>query len=275
MRTLLRAVTVCAIIAMTLFVLGTGRAGAASAGIALSPTSGPAGTTVTVTGTGLTASSTVYVCFGGTLATTTPTAATTDASGNFTATITVPVTSPGMYAVTTQSTNTSCSSTSATATANFQVTTLSSSLLLCGPVSAYTAATGTGGGTVTIAGVAVAIASGTTVNGTLTTGTNACVQFTITNGTASAAIVAQNLTSASVVCGNFAAGTTAGTATLGTFPITVASGVDISTLVAGTYYCATLNTSGAATGFLTSLPTAITKAPHAYYGKRVNRMFEF
>ncbi|HZU12568.1 MAG TPA: hypothetical protein VFB58_06980 [Chloroflexota bacterium] len=263
MRSLLRAITACCVVVMTLFVLQAGpiRAQAASPGITLTPSSGPAGATVTVAGTAFTASTTYYVCFGGTLSTTTPSTLTSDTSGNFSATIVVPITAPGTYPVTIQTANTSCGASSAVATANFTVTSPATNLLICGPVTAFTAATTSAAGSVTISGLTVPIAAGTTVSGTLTTGASACVQFTLTGGNATAVLAGANLASSTVACGVYAAGTTAGTITLGSFTINLGTGASTANLVAGTYYCATLDTTGAATGFLTNVPTAITAPP--------------
>jgi hypothetical protein len=87
-----------------------------SADITLNPTSGPSGTTVTVTGTGFGASRTVTIKYDNVAVTTSPPAVTTGSTGGFTATFAVPVGAAGTYVV-------QASDATNTATANFVSTT--------------------------------------------------------------------------------------------------------------------------------------------------------
>jgi hypothetical protein len=84
--------------------------------ITINPTSGPSGTTVTVTGTGFAASQTVIITYAGTNVVTSPSPVTTGSTGGFTATFVVPVSPVGTYEV-------RASAGTDTATANFQSTT--------------------------------------------------------------------------------------------------------------------------------------------------------
>jgi hypothetical protein len=84
--------------------------------ITINPTSGPSGTTVTVTGTGFAASQTVIITYAGTNVVTSPSTVTTGSTGGFTATFVVPVSPVGTYIV-------SAGDGVNTATANFQSTT--------------------------------------------------------------------------------------------------------------------------------------------------------
>ncbi|TES84288.1 MAG: hypothetical protein E3J92_01660 [Dehalococcoidia bacterium] len=88
-----------------------------SAKITLNPTSGPSGTTVTVTGNGFGASQAITIKYNNVAVTTTPSPLTTNSAGNFTATFTVPVGDAGTYVVVANDTSAN------TATANFVSTT--------------------------------------------------------------------------------------------------------------------------------------------------------
>lgn len=85
--------------------------------ITINPTSGSSNTTVTITGTGFAASSTITVKFNNVVVTTDPTPLTTNSSGNFTADFDVPVIEAGTYVVWVSDNS------SNTATANFACTT--------------------------------------------------------------------------------------------------------------------------------------------------------
>ena len=67
--------------------------------ITLNPTSGPVGTSVTVTGINFVPSTPVTITFDGNAVTTTPPAVTADSNGKFTATITVPVKLSGAHTI--------------------------------------------------------------------------------------------------------------------------------------------------------------------------------
>lgn len=141
-----------------------------------------------------------------------------------------------------------------TVTANAAATT---TISICGTVSAYTAATASAPGSVTIAGQQIPVAAGAALNGSglLTTGANVCL-----NGTANAAGQLQNGTvtanaNATVsVCGVVSAYTAAtstvpGSITIAgqTFPIAAGTTLNgAANLVAGTNAClqAVLNASG-------------------------------
>src|SRR5207245_2676811 len=71
-----------------------------SASISLNPTSGPAGTTVTVTGSNFAANSGITISYDGTTVTTTPGTITTSSTGSFSATFTVPASTAGYHTVT-------------------------------------------------------------------------------------------------------------------------------------------------------------------------------
>jgi len=87
-----------------------------SASITLNPTSGPSGTTVTVTGTGFAASHSITITYDGVSIATSPATVTTNSSGVFTADFVVPVGEAGTYVV-------SVSDSTSTITANFVSTT--------------------------------------------------------------------------------------------------------------------------------------------------------
>ena len=110
--------------------------------ITINPTSGPSGTTVTVTGTGFGASQTITIKYNGTAVVTTPSPITTGSTGSFSATFTVPVLAAGTYVV--EASDTSANS----ATANF-VSTTSATIL---PVTT-TSSPGHVGMSLTITGV--------------------------------------------------------------------------------------------------------------------------
>src|SRR3989449_10305180 len=67
--------------------------------ISLSPSSGPAGTAVTVTGKNFAANSGITISYDGSAITTTPTTVTTDSTGGFTGSITVPSSAAGPHTV--------------------------------------------------------------------------------------------------------------------------------------------------------------------------------
>src|SRR3989475_1972741 len=91
--------------------------------ISLNPSSGPTGTTVTVTGKNFAANSAVTISYDGSAITTTPTTITTDSTGSFTGSITVPASSTaGLHTV--KATDAASNS----ALAQFTVTTPSISL---------------------------------------------------------------------------------------------------------------------------------------------------
>jgi acyl-CoA hydrolase len=119
--------------------------------ITINPTSGPSGTTVTVTGTGFAVGQTVTIKYNNALVTTNPPTVNTGSTGGFTATFSVPVLAAGTYEV-------SASDATSTATANFQSTTDAT----ISPVTT-TSAPGYVGGTVTITGVGFAASSAITV----------------------------------------------------------------------------------------------------------------
>ncbi len=85
--------------------------------ITINPTSGPSGATVTVTGTGFAASSTITIKYNNVVVTTSPATVTTNTAGNFSATFTVPAGDAGTYVVQASDASTN------TATANYEATT--------------------------------------------------------------------------------------------------------------------------------------------------------
>src|SRR2546425_5140016 len=90
--------------------------------ISLNPTSGPAGTTVTITGSLFLPDSVVTISYDGTAVTTTPGTITTDLSGGFSATFTVPASTVGSHTVSAKD------AASNSASAQFIITTPSVSL---------------------------------------------------------------------------------------------------------------------------------------------------
>ena len=90
--------------------------------ISLDPTSGPAGTTVTITGSLFLPGSVVTISYDGTAVATTPATITTDLSGGFSATFTVPASTAGSHTVSAKD------AASNSASAQFTVTTPSVSL---------------------------------------------------------------------------------------------------------------------------------------------------
>ncbi|MGD0396486.1 MAG: IPT/TIG domain-containing protein, partial [Nitrososphaerales archaeon] len=116
--------------------------------ITLSPTSGPVGTTVTVTGAGLASSSTITIKFNGATVTTIPATVTTSALGAFTATFVVPSSTAGAKTVT------ATDASSNTASATFVVT----------PSITLSPTSGLVGATVTVTGAGFASTSNVTIS---------------------------------------------------------------------------------------------------------------
>src|SRR5438445_1474394 len=94
-----------------------------SASISLNPTSGPAGTTVTVTGSNFTANSGITISYDGTAVATTPGTITASSSGGFSAAFTVPTSAAGSHTVNAKD------AASNSASAQFTVTTSTTSTL--------------------------------------------------------------------------------------------------------------------------------------------------
>src|SRR2546427_796900 len=86
--------------------------------ISLDPTSGPVGTTVTVTGTLFFPNSDVTVSYDGTAVATNPSTITTDLAGGFTATFTVPTSTAGSHTVEAKDTASDSASAQFTVTSN-------------------------------------------------------------------------------------------------------------------------------------------------------------
>jgi len=107
--------------------------------ITLSPTQGPVGVTVTVTGSNFASFSTITIKFNGATVTTSPATVTTNAAGGFTATFVVPSSAAGVQAVTATDAH------SNTGSATFTVTTPTITLSpTSGAVGTVVTVTGTG-----------------------------------------------------------------------------------------------------------------------------------
>src|SRR5438445_429877 len=143
-----------------------------SASISLNPTSGPAGTTVTVTGSNFAANSGITISYDGTTVTTTPGTITTSSTGSFSATFTVPASTAGSHTVSAKD------AVSNSASAQYTVTPSISLSPTTGPTGTIVTIKGTGfaassGITVTYSGASV-----TTTPGTIST--NSTGGFTAT-----------------------------------------------------------------------------------------------
>lgn len=153
--------------------------------------------------------------------------------------------------------NSSGALTSVTITTNTAAGT-PASLVICGPVSAYTAATSSAAGTITINGITYPIASGTTIGGaTVAAGLNVCIKGNVGTGGISTANATSNSnpvgtpTAITVnVCGTLSAytaatGTTPGSIVIAgiTFPIATATTIS-NTPTTGTATCASLTLAG-------------------------------
>jgi hypothetical protein len=125
---------------------------------------------------------------------------------------------------------------------------------VCGVLSAYTPATAGAAGSLTVNGSTYAIAPGTTVSGTLTTGSNICIQATtnaagqITGGT-----ITTNTSATVNVCGTVSAYTPATAGAVGSLTINgttypIAAGVTLtgaSVITTGANVCLAGTTNGA------------------------------
>src|SRR5947209_2941372 len=141
---------------------------------------------------------------------------------------------------------------------------------ICGPVTAYTAASSTTG-SITIGGLTFAIASGATFTGpTITRGNTYCLQFFLTSSgqIASALVTVSTATTATLnVCGTVTTFTAATSTATGTVVIAgqtfvIASGTTLTgaTPTIGGAFClsANLNTSGQITAGSFAAPLAAT-----------------
>ena len=168
----------------TFTVLGQG------ASISLSPASGKAGTTVTVTGSGFASNVAITIKSDGNIVATNPATVTTTSTGAFTATITIPTTaSAGNHMIT-------ASSNLNTATANFNVVTQTSqSSIMLSPTSV------TPGSSVTVSGSSFTPNIGITVkldnNIIATSITTSAGSFTITFNTPATITAGSHTVSAS------------------------------------------------------------------------------
>lgn len=153
--------------------------------------------------------------------------------------------------------NTSNQLTSVTITANTGAST-PTSILICGPVTNYTAATSSAAGSIMVNGVKIPIASGTTIGGaTVANGLNVCIKGAIGSGGLSTASATSNSppvgtpTGVTVnVCGPLSAytaatGTAGGTLVIGGITFPIAAGTSIGNVPStGTVTCASLNLGG-------------------------------
>src|SRR5207245_4560429 len=106
--------------------------------ISLNPTSGPAGTNVTVTGNNFSPNSAIVISYDGASVTTIPASTTTDLTGSFSATFTVPASTAGSHTV--KATDASANS----ASVQFTVTPSISLTPTTGPTDTVVTIKGTG-----------------------------------------------------------------------------------------------------------------------------------
>src|SRR2546428_11321836 len=120
--------------------------------ISLDPTSGPAGTTVTITGSLFLPGSVVTISYDGTAVATTPATITTDLSGGFSATFTVPASTAGSHTVSAKdaASNSASAQFTVTATIPSAPTNLSATAVSPSQINlSWTAPTNNGGSAIT------------------------------------------------------------------------------------------------------------------------------
>lgn len=139
----------------------------------------------------------------------------------------------------------------------------SGSLLLCGLVSGYVAATSSSTGTIMVSGVTVQIGVGVMVSTpagyTLANGAFTCVTFTLNTSGVATALMAQpsSIGTVGLACGVFAP-ISATSMNVGGLTIAVAPGASFLVgLVPGVGYCFLLNQSGVAFAVLSGIPTSV------------------
>jgi hypothetical protein len=140
------------------------------------------------------------------------------------------------------------------------------SFLLCGPVTLYTPATASTSGSITISGLTIAIAAGSSATN-IVLGTNQCILATVnTAGQLTALAGSLNLSGVSVACGIYT-GSGVNTVNVGGVVVTVFPGTTfMAGLVVGASYCFILNASGQAIGAVLGIPTrAVLPAHHHPY----------
>jgi hypothetical protein len=174
------------------------------------------------------------------------------------------------------------SSTGPSATSNMTVVYVGSGVPLganfeiCGPVTAYTAP-GAAAGSITVSGVTIAIAAGTSVAGVVP-GTNECVLATVNgSGQLTAVAAGSNLSLVNVACGVYTPAA-AGYVNVAGIPLVVFPGTTfVAGLTAGSSYCFILNTSGQAIGAVVGYPTAaiLPAHHHPYRWLRAVRAFDY
>lgn len=140
------------------------------------------------------------------------------------------------------------------------------SFQLCGPVTAYTPATASTNGSITVSGLTVTIAAGAPATN-IVLGTNQCILANV-NSAGQLTVVAGslNLSGVSVACGIYA-GSGVNTVNVGGVVVTVFPGTTfMGGLVVGASYCFILNASGQAIGAVLGIPTrAVLPAHHHPY----------
>src|SRR2546422_811720 len=197
--------------------------------ISLNPTSGPTGTSVTVTGSNFATSSGITVTYDNTAITTNPATVTTTSTGSFSATITVPASTAGGHTV--SATDASSNS----ASAQFTVTTTPVATITLNPTS------GPAGTSVTVTGSNFAASSAITIklDGTNLTTTPTNIT-TISTGsfTASVTIPSSATAGAHTVSATDASGKSASAS------FTVTTGVAISLYPASANVGSTVKVTG-------------------------------
>jgi uncharacterized repeat protein (TIGR01451 family) len=131
--------------------------------------------------------------------------------------------------------------------------------VLCGLVNFYN------GSSITVNGVTVAILPGASLIGPVTVGSNQCITFNLNSAAqATSLAVSSNLAGVAVACGFYGGTSASGVLNVSGIGIPLAGGASLQpVLVLGQLYCFLLNSSGQATGVLSSIPTSLLDASAA------------
>jgi uncharacterized repeat protein (TIGR01451 family) len=141
---------------------------------------------------------------------------------------------------------------------------------ICGPVTAYTAA-GAANGSITVSGVTLTIAAGSTASGVVL-GTNECILATVNSAGQLTAIVGTvNLSGLSVACGIYTVAATGYVNAAGVQLVVAPGATFMGSLIVGTSYCFILNASGQVIGAVVGFPTRaiLPLRHHPYWWERV------
>lgn len=147
---------------------------------------------------------------------------------------------------------------------------------ICGPVTAYNAA-GSANGSITVNGVTLVIAAGSTASG-VAVGLNQCILATTNSiGQLTAVAASSNLSGVSVACGIYTPAAS-GYVNVAGIPFVVLPGTTfVAGLISGASYCFVLNASGQAISAVVGYPTAaiLPVAHHPYRWLRAVRAFDY